>query len=180
MDNGFTFRCMTIEKNDDGTVEVYTEYPNYSHIGEEVIFFNVSSYSATYAKILELKNSNRFVCDAEFGSAMPDVREIVLVRRPENIPMYAEFLTDGSCSFSWRDVVRNGDDGWSDDDDWPFANGRHYVVKKFNLFLLRQDPNAETGLQTIPPNEAFADPIGKKGTVHVNEDTYYKEKDSEC
>ena len=180
MDNGFTFRCMTIEKNDDGTVEVYTEYPNYSHVGEEVIFFNVSSYSATYAKILELKNSNRFVCDAEFGSTMPDVREMVLVRRPENIPMYAEFLTDGSCSFSWRDVVRNGDDGWSDDDEWPFANGRHYAVKKFNLFLLRQDPNAETGLQTIPPNEAFADPIGKKGTVHVNEDTYYKEKDSEC
>ena len=178
-ENGFTFRCMSITEVEDG-YEVYTEFPNYSHLGEQVIFFDAETYKAVHAKIKSIVDGKKFICDADFGDETVDAKSIILVRRPEDIPMYSEFLTDGSCSFTWRDIVRNGDENNIGDDEYPFANGRHYVTKKFNLFLRRQDPLMETGLQTIPEEKEFADPYGKVGKKYDDEDTYYKEKETEC
>lgn len=176
--NAFTFRCMSIKSVDNGT-EVYTEFPNYANLGEDIIFFDISGYTATKARITNIIDGKKFVCDATFEE-VPDEINTILIRRPEDIPMYADFLTDGSCTFTWRPIVRNGDENDVGYDEYPFANGRHYATKRFNLFLRRQDPLMESGLQTIPENDTFSDPIGRRVRERQNGDTYYKEKESEC
>ena len=66
--------------------------------------------------------------------------EYRVVKRDSTIPSYADFLSDGSCSYRWRNVLQNGFDYNKEREieDYPFANGRLYVSTSVNLFLKRQ------------------------------------------
>lgn len=177
----FVYNCMSITKEDDGTYVVYTEEYNYADKGESVIFFDKEEYKAYPAKVVDVLSGKKFSFEAEEGMITGEtVPTVALVRRPEDIPMYANFITDGSCEFSWREIHNSGTDLANEYDEYPFSNGRHYVTKKFNLFLRRQDPYGENNLYDPESTSAFNSPYGVVGKQTAYDDVYTKEKDSEC
>ena len=177
----FIYNCMSITEETGGTFLVYTEDYNYADKGENVIFFDKEQYVAYPAKVVDIINNKKFICEAENGIVTGEtVPNMVLVRRPEDIPMYANFLTDGSCEFSWRDIHNCGTDLANEYEEYPFSNGRHYVTKKFNLFLRRQDPYGENNLYDPENTSVFNSPYGVVGKQTAYDDVYTKEKDSEC
>jgi hypothetical protein len=69
-----------------------------------------------------------------------------------DVPDYAENLGDGRLL--WRDLLDIGfNDGVGETIDYPFLNGCHYLYDNITIFLKRQDPFNQYGLQytdTIP------------------------------
>lgn len=90
------------------------------------------------------------------------------------IPSYAKILKDGTCRLIWRNVLNNGFN-MSDKsvEEYPFTNGAFYINKGINLYVKRQDPYREWGLNSS--DDIFG--------VEINidkEDNYFKAADIEC
>jgi hypothetical protein len=61
------------------------------------------------------------------------------------MPFYKTDLGDGR--FLWRDLLDIGvNDGQTDDVNYPFLNGCHYIYKNYTIHIRRQDPFDNWGL----------------------------------
>jgi hypothetical protein len=77
-----------------------------------------------------------------------DISRYVFCVRPDVAPSYAYFSLDGSCQFSWRDILQNGFDNTDVVTEvYPFTNNALYVNKTINFYLKRQDPDGNYGLK---------------------------------
>lgn len=64
------------------------------------------------------------------------------------VPSYASLLKDGTVRYKWREIIKNGFDKTSQNEVYPFSNGRLYVNNNCNLYLYRQDPNYDISTYT--------------------------------
>lgn len=90
------------------------------------------------------------------------------------VPSHAKILKDGTCRIIWRNVLNNGFN-ISDKtvEEYPFTNGAFYINKGINLYVKRQDPYRDWGLNST--DDIFG--------VEINtdkEDNYIKATDIEC
>ena len=100
-----------------------------------------------------------------------------IIKPDVTIPNYAEFLTNGSCQYVWREVLPNGYDESAENEieRYPFTNGRLYVMKDFDFFLHRQNPEYNTIL-TNHNLDSFRD-----DRIVVKENNkYYEEREIKC
>lgn len=78
-----------------------------------------------------------------------------IISTDEGVPAYATYLPT-SHSFVWRPIVKMSElENDSELLDMPFSNGRHYIEKNINLYLKRQDPDAEFGLFAFDKNAEY-------------------------
>lgn len=148
---GDIFRCFNIIDNENGVYDVTVTQVISALPSERMIFFNMETFEYSEAVVKNVMSDYRITVETEFNfpkmsynnEEVFDLSKIVLVKRPSDVASYALFVGDGSCRFVWRDIIQNGMDITSTDEEYPFANGRIYITKKFNLYLRRQDPHFE-------------------------------------
>ena len=90
------------------------------------------------------------------------------------IPSHAKILKDGTCRIIWRNVLNNGLN-ISDKtvEEYPFTNGAFYINKGINLYVKRQDPYREWGINSSE------DIFGMEINID-KEDNYFKAANIEC
>lgn len=147
---GDIFRCFNIS-GDNNTYNVTVTQTIVAMLGEKLILFNTETFEYAEATVVGINSDYRVTVETDFnfpttkyeGDTVIDLSVLVLVKKPSDVASYATFVNDGSCRYVWRDIIQNGMDITSSEEEYPFANGRIYITKKFNLYLRRQDPHFE-------------------------------------
>jgi len=123
--------------------EIKTVLKNSFSKNEKLMLYNRSTNKAYNVVVIEPIDLNKFTCEIVNSSGLDfaNVNDYVLLKKPENIPDYANVILDGFCRYGWRNVVSNGIE--ENENIYPFTNGAFYIKRSINFFLRRQDPQKE-------------------------------------
>ena len=166
-----TLNKHNLQKND-------TVYMKYSTFNARTNLMDNTIYFICY--VVDIINDKIFECqvfDEKHNRVNTlntiEILSYKLFKKDTNIPNYATFAKDGSCRFIWRNVINNGFDSETENEEYPFFNGALYISKQINLFVKRQDPHEYTTFLTgteIKPNVI----------KNQEEDNYSEESNIEC
>jgi len=179
---GNIYKIFTNENNyleKDGTFLLYVDHNNVDWLDKDAV---------VRFKVEEVIGFREFTCTISDEYDIDSDKHTVIynfvngnksyfrILKPDiNIPDYADFTLDGTCKYVWRSIIQNGDDANSSVERYPFTNGRLYVMRDFDFFLRRQNPN-QTSILT---NHMFDDFSNNIITV-TESNNYHEEKDIKC
>ena len=137
-----------IFKNGENMVEITTMNKHQLNKDDKFMFYD-SKANIYYYGIVKYIITSKIVCctlktidGKSIGtSVIPPFRNYKMFKPTEDIPDYAQIVTDGTCRYIWRNVYSNGMDKQSKDEVYPFTNGALYPHIDIRLYLRRQDPN---------------------------------------
>ena len=100
------------------------------------IYYNCNAVEIINEKMLS------FTCTSLDLNNVENIRalEIMEPDSGQYMPSYAFPLKDGTTRYAWRELLHNGFDKENKVENYPFSNGRLYINKNINFYLLRQDP----------------------------------------
>lgn len=112
--------------------------------GKDFILFDAISNTYYHCNVEEIIN-DRMMTFTSNSLDLDNVKNIraLEIMKPDSgqsMPSYAIPLKDGTTRYAWRELIHNGFDEKNTVENYPFSNGRLYINKNINFYLLRQDP----------------------------------------
>lgn len=184
------FRVKEIVGTNNNVYKIITKENNFIECGDKIVYFNSTSGEYYKGVVLDSKNNGvinnktfqcKFEKKLEMGNNLKNDR---ILKLDVTVPSYATPMKDGSCRYSWREIIPNGYDTESDIEEYPFTNGAFYINNKIDFYVHRQDPHKEMKKYTsdgsdLGSNEYPHDPNGNfRG--EETENNYYKTDDITC
>ena len=160
-DNAISYEITGI-KMDGDLFEFKTRVNNDFLKNDKAVLYKRSTNEYYYMVVNKQYSSYRFNCsltdengnNVQYVDGMLDIANIddyVILRKADYVPSYASITKDGSCMYSWREIISNGIEG--NEKVYPFTNGAFYITQRINFFLRRQDPMKENlGISWFTPN----------------------------
>lgn len=157
---------MEIEEATKGTIDgrinitLKTKENYYPEIGKTIWLYNKANNEkiiATIIKIIDKKTFKHFVAILDEGS---EINENIIidynffkpnVEKPDN----AYELEDGTGRYVWQEFMTDAESNNTELKDYTFTNGAHYINKKINFFLRRQDPIGKFDLNNVATGNAL-------------------------
>lgn len=161
-------------QNKDGRVTIVTHERHHLNVND-IIYLKTSTRCYTYM-VENIVNERKMICIPTDGEDTIKAQIGRCFIASANVPSYATLSKEGSCTFMWRDLIKNGFDTENKVEQYPFMNNALYVHQQINLFVRRQDPEGKSSLlygqfpKDIEPNKLDV----------TNENNYFEEEDIEC
>ena len=140
-----------IYKNGENMVEITTMNKHQLNIDDKFMFYDSKANIYYYGVVKYISTPKIIGCilktkdGKNIGtSVIPPYRDYKMFKPTEEIPSYAQIVSDGTCRYIWRNISTNGMDKQSTDEVYPFTNGALYPHIDIRLYVRRQDPNNVT------------------------------------
>lgn len=143
-----------IPDEDDGLYIVSTAANYYPEVDKNIFVYDKITREQYNASIESVGNPDRrhfkIRCkELELGEDINPVERYLLYKPNVEKPSEAYELNDGSGTYVWREEYEDIEYLNTEIGDYTFTNGAHYINKKINFHLKRQDPDGRYGLNNV-------------------------------
>jgi hypothetical protein len=184
------FTIKSFKQKNSTDFEILTLENNYLELYDKFIFYSKVNNKYYNGFVKELITLKKFICTITDNNGKIINEDVSIysnfriLKPDETIPSYAELAKDGTCRYFWREILQNGFDRNSDNEEYPFTNGAFYINKSINLYVKRQDSNDVVKMYSLNgtgmKSTTYPYDVEAKHIDINNQDNYYNDLQITC